>query len=811
MATFQVTNLDDAGAGSLRQAILDANAAPGADVIRFTVPGTLLLQSALPAIADDATLDGDLNDDGVADVTIDADASDFNPVEYRRVLDVAAGTAADPNEVTIDGLILTGGQLNLRVGGFDTSGGGVRAAENTVLVLQNSAVRDNDGTKGSGIFGHDVKLISSEVSGNYSYSGAAIETSGGFLHIQDSEFFQNEGAGAVENSGDAIIEATEIRNNGYGAIRNLGRLEIRDSLIADSFQDFATDSGLFNDVGASAFVTNTTITGNKGYDSGGGILNRGYLSLINSTVVANRTGGPDSGYGTQVSNEGIAVIGNSIISGSPVNPGGPGTSDVLGDFISLGNNIIGNIGGPGTPATGFVDGVNGDQVGTYDAPLDPMLAPLGDNGGPTRTLALRAGSPAINAGNNAIAVDPDGDPLLFDQRGPGFERIVRDAVDVGAFEAGRTMLYLINPVTDLPVRGLATADTISQSDVTNGVYNLAAEYMGGPVGSMQFFRDGVLLRTENNAPYAALGDTLGDFWSAPQPPDETTEVIEVRVFSGSGGTGELLDQAWFELRHDTMDPPRLSFDVLNGRTMVDDELEQWDTFLTTELGPSPLFSGRFVENSAQSVLLKLTDPTGQVLDSQIENFSPYDLLYDGPRLGPGWFTLTATFFNAQNAQGDQTGIQRILFGVEEGGPESFRLEAESMSLDSDFVVRTESGFTNIRLRANDPGGPDAVARTTLGDIGAGTYRVEVMVYDENDGEGRFQLSVGDDVFDFVTLDGSAGGAVSDSSQPENRVLIDLGAIRIDDGDAVELTYTPIGNELGRFDYIDFIPADDLIV
>jgi hypothetical protein len=86
-----------------------------------------------------------------------------------------------------------------------------------------------------------------------------------------------------------------------------------------------------------------------------------------------------------------------------------------------------------------------------------------------------------------------------------------------------------------------------------------------------------------------------------------------------------------------------------------------------------------------------------------------------------------------------------------------------------------------------------------------------MVYDENDGEGRFQLSVGDDVFDFVTLDGSAGGAVSDSSQPENRVLIDLGAIRIDDGDAVELTYTPIGNELGRFDYIDFIPADDLIV
>jgi hypothetical protein len=49
--------------------------------------------------------------------------------------------------------------------------------------------------------------------------------------------------------------------------------------------------------------------------------------------------------------------------------------------------------------------------------------------------ALLAGSPAIDAGNNALAVDASGAPLVTDQRGPGFARINGFAVDIGAFEA----------------------------------------------------------------------------------------------------------------------------------------------------------------------------------------------------------------------------------------------------------------------------------------------------------------------------------------------------------------------------------------
>src|SRR5262249_34310098 len=87
------------------------------------------------------------------------------------------------------------------------------------------------------------------------------------------------------------------------------------------------------------------------------------------------------------------------------------------------NNLIGD----GTGMTGLVNGVNGNQVGTAANPIDPRLGPLADNGGPTLTHALLPGSPAIDAGNNAYATD-------FDQRGPGFPRIVNGLIDIGAFE-----------------------------------------------------------------------------------------------------------------------------------------------------------------------------------------------------------------------------------------------------------------------------------------------------------------------------------------------------------------------------------------
>jgi hypothetical protein len=93
--------------------------------------------------------------------------------------------------------------------------------------------------------------------------------------------------------------------------------------------------------------------------------------------------------------------------------------DVSGGFNSLGHNLIGITNG----STGFT--APGDQTGSKASPLDPRIAPLSDNGGPTLTMALMPGSPAIDAGAT------QGAPAT-DQR--GIARPQGTATDIGAYE-----------------------------------------------------------------------------------------------------------------------------------------------------------------------------------------------------------------------------------------------------------------------------------------------------------------------------------------------------------------------------------------
>src|SRR5208337_3743468 len=71
---------------------------------------------------------------------------------------------------------------------------------------------------------------------------------------------------------------------------------------------------------------------------------------------------------------------------------------------------------------------SGGLTGTITG--DPLLGSLANNGGPTQTMALLPGSPAIDAGSNALAVDANGNPLTTDQRGAGFPRVVNGTVDI---------------------------------------------------------------------------------------------------------------------------------------------------------------------------------------------------------------------------------------------------------------------------------------------------------------------------------------------------------------------------------------------
>ena len=170
-------------------------------------------------------------------------------------------------------------------------------------------------------------------------------------------------------------------------------------------------------------VTNSTISGNftgggseceGGLIAGGGIYFLGAkLTVTNSTINGNSafTGGSlfnDRG--------GTAHMGDTILNAGASG----GTIANSGTFISLGYNLASDNG------SGVLTGP-GDQINT-----NPMLGPLQNNGGPTFTQALLQGSPAINAGNPSFTPPP-----RYDQRGPGFRRVRHGRIDIGSFEVQR--------------------------------------------------------------------------------------------------------------------------------------------------------------------------------------------------------------------------------------------------------------------------------------------------------------------------------------------------------------------------------------
>jgi hypothetical protein len=145
--------------------------------------------------------------------------------------------------------------------------------------------------------------------------------------------------------------------------------------------------------------------------------------LLNDTVTDNDA---HTGGGVLHFNAGTAMVKNCIIAGNEVDFDGTGT-DVSGAFTSGGHNLIGE----GSTGAGFRNGNKGDQVGTSDDPIDPGLAPLANNGGPTMTHALLAGSPAIDRGDDAGAPATDQRGALRPRDGDGNGSRI---ADIGAFE-----------------------------------------------------------------------------------------------------------------------------------------------------------------------------------------------------------------------------------------------------------------------------------------------------------------------------------------------------------------------------------------
>ncbi len=273
----------------------------------------------------------------------------------------------------------------------------------------------------------------------------------------------------VENYGTATLTDCTVSGNRSGGIQNFGTLSLTDCTVSGNTASFGGGGGIRNAyanpsagiVNVSLTMTDCTVSNNKSYTNGGGIWSGSSMTLINCTITGNEAlgSGNVSGYGSGGGiYNGFKHNGNSytpqatltnctLAANSAGGPGGyPGYGGDIDnldgpDDFTLNNSIVAYSSTRGGDIYGVVIGNNniidderfdgglsqdrGNQLETL-----PLISTLGDHGGPTMTMFPLPGSPALDAGNNALI--PAG--ITTDQR--GVPRVNRGTVDIGAVEAG---------------------------------------------------------------------------------------------------------------------------------------------------------------------------------------------------------------------------------------------------------------------------------------------------------------------------------------------------------------------------------------
>jgi predicted outer membrane repeat protein len=458
-AVFTVANTGDSGPGSLRQAILDANAGTGADTIAFepSVSGTIPLSSTL-------TVTGDL--------TISGPGRDRLTVSGQKSV---TGFSLVGVVATISGLTIADG-----VGNFDGSrhfGGGIDVLGGSLTVSDCSFTGNSTVSSGGGagirMVGGSLTVSNSTFTGNRAESnGGGGISSGGSLTVSNCTFTGNSGpngGGILMGGGPMTVSNSTFTGNSAGSSGggiyanssgpNSNMWTVRDCLFSGNSATqgggIVAASGSFS----SPLLTGSTFTGNSALHGGGMFLMGGGTPTVSNSTFAGNTaqslgGGAVIDGDVQVSN--CTVSGNSAQEGGGLftvfgkftltnsivakNQGGLGPdlggNTFLGKFFGIfsrGHNLIGS--GDYFPGDGAFVGDPTDLIGTTASPIDPLLGPLQDNGGPTPTMAVGFGSKALDAGDNAnggLAVP------AADQRGR--TRIAGGTIDIGAFETQPSFL-----------------------------------------------------------------------------------------------------------------------------------------------------------------------------------------------------------------------------------------------------------------------------------------------------------------------------------------------------------------------------------
>ena len=599
LAVFTVSNLNDTGAGSLRDAVEQANSLLGADQITFTdaaTSGAIGLTSGELEITETLTISGP----GQESLKIDAQ-------KKSRVLNFSAPTG----DLTLEDIEVTGG----RTFGAGAAGGGILFTSNGTLALTRTAVTGNITTgvfsPGGGIYatagavqltdsvlnenstgaqysdgggirtttgavtitgsmlsgnrtaGEDaaggaisttlgsVMMIGSTLLGNSTMGdnscGGGISTSLGTVLLTESTVSENstigsfaEGGGIHSFSGEVTLIGSIVSGNtttgssGRGGGISAGAVSLFSSTVSENSTAGINSGGggIYSNGGSGVAVNSSTVSGNRtmgNTSQGGGIQSVRDLTLVRSTVSGNRTGGIAADGGGLYAN-GDVILTHSTISGNHADArstdgGGIFTrgnvtvtySTIIGNsaegqnshgggiFVSsfflrnltVENSIIaGNTEVGGTPndltpdsdstltvnysLLGASDGLIitgnlGNLTGTVAQPLDPLIGPLADNGGPTQTHAVLPSSLVFNTGDPSAVAGQNGVPD-FDQRDVGYGRVRDGRIDMGAFE-----LQQVPPSCDFDSDLDCDVDDIDAmfmeilANTNNGVFDLTGD------------------------------------------------------------------------------------------------------------------------------------------------------------------------------------------------------------------------------------------------------------------------------------------------------------------------------------------------
>ncbi|MBW3599553.1 MAG: hypothetical protein KY475_20065, partial [Planctomycetes bacterium] len=420
------------GVTSLREAIIEANASAGNFEIHLQAGAYWLTESGAD---ENAAATGDLDILGNGSITIvGAGAGQTvihaggdggaNPALGDRVFHVLRDATLSVEGVTITGGTATGA-------GFDSNGGGI-LNEGTLAVTGSTISRNSAGAGGDG---------------------------GGIFNT------------GIFNNGRLTVTGSTLSGNAAifgGGIANNGRLTVTGSTLSGNSAVFF-GGGILNVLDREVTVTGSTFAFNSADRDGGGISNAGTLTVTSSTLIGNRADadGNDFGAGGGIltsnnsSFPASTTLSNTIVAGNFV---GTGTdpNDLAEKNVEAASSF--NLIGDANSAGGLTNGTNGNIVGVdVAAVLDTTLA---DNGGPTLTHALLAGGPAVDTGDpNFDPADFD-PPLVHDQRGEGFDRVIGDRIDIGAVELQTTPPQVPGRVwLDADANGLLDAAEAGIEDV----------------------------------------------------------------------------------------------------------------------------------------------------------------------------------------------------------------------------------------------------------------------------------------------------------------------------------------------------------